>query len=239
MRLLSLGALALPVLFDLTFGESCKPLTVRNDPPARVDGNEVALSSYSYCSGTLNTTCYIANVTTDRQVVYLWYTDRNDESSPLAGVSLSLLSAVGTDGEWQIWGASTPIEVGGITELLNITYEANGIGKTYHQILNIPISGGNGPPPTAASPPQSYASPRGLSTDISEYLAPQDGSEAAVALARLFLNINPPIAGAAKGVAVAARSGPSFPMQEPNYEYVWVRDTSLAMNVVQQLYAGT
>ncbi len=37
---------------------------------------------------------------------------------------------------------------------------------------------------------------------------------------------------------VAARSGPSYPQKIPDYEYNWVRDESLTMNVVETLYAA-
>ena len=37
---------------------------------------------------------------------------------------------------------------------------------------------------------------------------------------------------------VAARSGPSYPQKIPDYEYNWVRDESLTMDVVRMLYAA-
>jgi len=54
----------------------------------------------------------------------------------------------------------------------------------------------------------------------------------------MFLNINPDVAGAVEGVVVAARSGPTYPQTDPDYEYNWVRDASLTMDVVQTLYAA-
>ncbi|KAK6428167.1 hypothetical protein LTR95_015689 [Oleoguttula sp. CCFEE 5521] len=54
----------------------------------------------------------------------------------------------------------------------------------------------------------------------------------------MFLNIQPAIPGAVNGVVVAARSGPSYDQKDPDYEYDWVRDSSLTMEVVNTLYAA-
>lgn len=54
----------------------------------------------------------------------------------------------------------------------------------------------------------------------------------------MFLNINPAVEGAVDGVVVAARSGPSYEQKDPDYEYTWVRDTSLTMDVVEDFYAA-
>jgi glucoamylase len=40
------------------------------------------------------------------------------------------------------------------------------------------------------------------------------------------------------GIVVAARSGPSYDQKLPDYEYNWVRDASLTMDVVETLYAA-
>jgi glucoamylase len=40
------------------------------------------------------------------------------------------------------------------------------------------------------------------------------------------------------GIVVAARSGPSYDQKIPDYEYNWVRDASLTMDVVETLYAA-
>ena len=37
---------------------------------------------------------------------------------------------------------------------------------------------------------------------------------------------------------MAARSGPSYQQTDPDYEYNWVRDASLTMDVVQSLYSA-
>jgi len=55
----------------------------------------------------------------------------------------------------------------------------------------------------------------------------------------MFLNINPDMPNASKGTVTAARSGPSYPAKDPDYEYNWVRDSALTMDVVQTFYAAS
>ena len=140
---------------------------------------------------------YIKNLDYDK-VVDLYYTNRQNESTALSVVSLNYISSIG-NGNWEYWGGDTHVYVDGITELLNVTYEASDIGKTYHQILNLPVNASGAPVPTLPSPPAPYATPRGFGEDVTGYLAVDVGSESETALARIFLNINPPIPGAAKG----------------------------------------
>jgi glucoamylase len=77
--------------------------------------------------------------------------------------------------------------------------------------------------------PQPYASPSGLSNDISAYLAASTDSGAGLAKSLMFANIN--VVGSANGTVIAAQSYSS-----PDYAYNWVRDASLTMDVVQSLY---
>lgn len=81
-----------------------------------------------------------------------------------------------------------------------------------------------------------YATPQGLSEDLNEWLATNVGTEAAIAKTRMFANIEPNVNNAAKGTVVAAQSGPSYASTAPDYEYNWVRDSSLTMDVVRSLY---
>lgn len=199
---------------------------------------------------------YIANVNYNK-IVNLYYTNRQNESTPLSVISLNYQSSIGSDGAWEFWGANTPVYIDGITELLNITYQATDIGETYHQILNIEVEATGAPEPSLPEPPAPYARPQGFGDDITAFLSPESnsGSEALTAFDRMFLNINPAIDGAAKGlitsplldrihsltflgVVVAARSGPSYDQKIPDYEYNWVRDASLTMDVVYKLYAA-
>ena len=121
---------------------------------------------------------------------------------------------------------------------MNLTYQATDIGETYVQTLNLPVNASGAPAPTLPSPPAPYATPRGFGADITSWLAVSVGSEAETAFARMFLNINPDVEGAAEGTVVAARSGPTYTDTNPDYEYNWVRDASLTMDVVQTLYAA-
>lgn len=91
--------------------------------------------------------------------------------------------------------------VDGITELLNLTYQATDIGETYRQILNIEVEATGDPEPTLPEPPAPYAKPQGFGNDITKFLSLETGSdsEALTAFDRMFLNINPAIDGAAKG----------------------------------------
>lgn len=56
-------------------------------------------------------------------------------------------SSIGNDGKFEYWGANTPVYIDGITELLNLTYQATDIGQTYHQILNIEVEPSGEPEP--------------------------------------------------------------------------------------------
>ncbi len=197
------------------FGQDCEVHTLRNSVPTN---RKVALQSYSYCGGTLDVTVrvircrtpdsqrlistikvYTANVNYNK-IVELYYTNRQNESTPLAVVSLNYQSSIGTDGKWEYWGANTPVYTDGITELLNLTYQATDIGQTYHQILNIEVEPSGKPEPTLPKPPAPYARPQGFSNDITKFLAVDDGSEAEIAFTNMFANINPAIDGAAKGI---------------------------------------
>ena len=128
--------------------------------------------------------------------------------------------------------------VDGISQFLNVTYQDVDNGQSYDQVLNLDVNASGAPEPTFPAPPAPYATPSGFGSDITDYLAVSSGSEAEIAQAGLFRNVNPAISGAANGTVVAARSGPSYPQQQPDYEYNWVRDASLTMDVVQQLYSA-
>lgn len=110
------------------------------------------------------------------------------------------------------------------------------------QQLGLPVDATGAPEPSLAVPPAPYASPLGFGDDITDWLAvkgnPNVDSEAKLAFQRMFLNINPAVEGAVDGVVVAARSGPSYEQKDPDYEYTWVRDASLTMDVVATLYTA-
>jgi len=120
--------------------------------------------------------------------------------------------------------------VDGITELLNITYDAVDISQTYDQILDIKVTATGAPPPTTVAP-KPYATPRDFSPDITTWLAPNANSEAGISKARMFNNIEIP--GAALGTVIAAQS-----YTAPDYAFNWVRDSSLTMDVVNTFYAS-
>lgn len=171
------------------------------------------------------------------KLVTLYYTNRQDKTTPLSVVSLEYDSTL-PDSNWEYWGAYTPIYIDGIKHFLNLTYEDIDTGNTYVQQLNLPVHASGAPEPSLPSPPAPYAAPRGFGDDITDYLAVSRGSEAETAHSRMFLNINPAISDAVNGTVVAARSGPSYSQKLPDYEYNWVRDASLTMDVVQELYSA-
>jgi glucoamylase len=212
----------------------CQTTTVQASVPS--DTN-VALSSYSYCGGNLDVSVYIANVNYNK-VVTLYYTDSQGVSTPLTSLALGYNSSI-PNTNYEFWSASTPVYLDGITELLNLTYQAKDIGQTYVQQLQLDVKASGNAPPSPAAIPAPYASPNGFSDDITSWLAPKNGSQAEFSKTRMFLNINPDIDGAAKGTVVAARSGPSYDQKLPDYEYDWVRDSSLTMDVVRSLYAAS
>ncbi|WPH01779.1 Hypothetical protein R9X50_00463200 [Acrodontium crateriforme] len=215
-------------------GQTCETQTLATAPPN--DGSELALSTYSYCGGTLTATAFIANLDYDK-LVTLYYTNRQGQSTPLSAVQFGYQGDASVSG-WEVWNTQTAIYIDGITELLNLTYQATDIGKTYVQSLNKPVQASGAPAPTLPSIPTPYAEPMGFEQDITNWLSVSIGSEVETAFARMFLNINPSIQGDAKGTVVAARSGPSYDQKDPDYEYNWVRDSSLTMDVVKTLYSG-
>ncbi|EMC92356.1 glycoside hydrolase family 15 protein [Baudoinia panamericana UAMH 10762] len=216
-----------------TLGQACQTTTLTSSAPT--DGSELALQSYSYCGGTLNATVYIANLDYNK-VVSLYYTNAQGLSTPLSVVTFGYSSSIANN--FELWTTSTPVYIDGITTLLNLTYQATDIGETYVQTLNLPVNASGAPAPSVAAPPKPYATPRGFGGDITTWLSVNTSSESETAFRRMFLNINPAIPGAAEGVVVAARSGPSYTQTDPDYEYNWVRDASLTMDVVQTLYAS-
>ena len=80
-----------------------------------------------------------------------------------------------------------------------------------------------------ASSPTPYASPKGFSQDITNWLAATNTSQAGLSKNKMFANINIP--GAAPGTVIAGQS-----YSEPDYAYNWVRDSSLTFEVVVSLY---
>ncbi|KAK5161403.1 hypothetical protein LTS14_001199 [Recurvomyces mirabilis] len=231
-----IAAFAGLVFAGTAYGQTCQTTTLTSSVPT--NGTEVALGSYSYCGGTLNATAYIANLDYNK-VVSLYYTNAQGQSTPLSVVTFGYSSSIGTDGSWELWTTSTPIYIDGITRLLNLTFQATDIGQTYTQTLNLPVNATGAAAPTLASPPAPYATPRGFGDDITTWLSINIGSELETAFQKMFVNINPAITGAAQGVVVAARSGPSYVNLDPDYEYNWVRDASLTMDVVQMLYSAS
>jgi len=167
------------------YGQACQTTTFSSSAPT--DGTELALATYSYCGGVLNSTAYIANVNYNK-VVSLYYTNAQNISTPLSVVTFGYTSSIG-DGSWELWSTSTPVYIDGITELLNLTYQAIDIGQTYVQTLDLPVNATGPPAPTLPSPPAPYASPKGFGDDITSWLAISNGSEAEIAFQRMFLNI--------------------------------------------------
>ncbi|KAG9658439.1 glucoamylase precursor, partial [Aureobasidium melanogenum] len=181
----------------------CQTTTVQASVP---NNTNVALHSYSYCGGNLDVSVYIANVNYNK-VVTLYYTDSQGVSTPLTSVSLGYNSSI-SNTNYEFWSANTPVYLDGITELLNLTYQATDIGQTYVQQLQLAVKPSGDAPPAPAAIPSPYATPSGFSDDITAWLAPKNGSQADFAETHMFLNINLDIDGAAKGTVVAARSGP-------------------------------
>lgn len=151
-----------------------------------------------------------------------------DLSTPLSVIQLGYDSSiVGTN--WELWTSNNSyINSDGITRLTSLTYRATDV--TYTEQLNVTVVASD-PTLTTSTIPVPYATPTGFSNDISTWLAPKAGSEAALAKSKLFTNIEVP--DAAKGTVIAAQS-----YSHPDYAYHWVRDASLTMDVVQSIYAA-
>ncbi|KAK4986607.1 hypothetical protein LTR50_005217 [Elasticomyces elasticus] len=232
----ALSVLAL-FLTDAVLAQTCKTETLQSTIPT--DGSEVALNTYSYCGGSFNVTVYIANLCYNK-IVRLYHTNAQNQSTPLSVASLNWIKEIdGTNYAWELWGANiSDAYLDGLTEILNVTYNALDIGKTYVDIVDAEVVASGAAAPTPAAPPKPYATPLGFSDDITKWLQPNKGSEDGIAMTRMFMNINPDVVGAVNGTVVAAQSGPTYPQHDPDYEYDWVRDSSLTMDVVQTLYAA-
>jgi len=140
------------------------------------------------------------------KIVTVYYTNALGQSTPLSVIQLGYQgNAPGVPiYTWELWGASTPqVNLDGITTLLNVTFRALDIGQTYVSVLNLPVTA-SGPLPTTTSLPAPYATPKGFSQDITNFLAPINNSQAGVSKARMFNNINVP--GSANGTVTAAQS---------------------------------
>lgn len=228
-NLCSWGVLAAALSFFSSVsaqGNTCNTFIEANSIPS----SGVSLYSYSYCGGTLNLTAYIENIDYDK-IVEVYFTNAQNQSTPLSVIGLGYNSSI-LNTNWEYWSSSTSVYVDGITELINITYAATDVNQFYYQTLDIPVVASGNPPPSPAAPPTPYATPSGLANDITSYLAPSNGSEAALSKVLMFDNIDIP--GAANGTVIAAQS-----YTAPDYAYNWVRDSSLTMDVVQQFYAAS
>ena len=230
------GTTVFASLLASVFGQTCQTTTLLTAPPT-TNGTKIALGSYSYCAGVFNATAFVGNVDYNK-VVSLYYLDGSGASTPLSVVTFGYTNGIGDGSTWELWSTSTPVFYDGLTKLLNLTFQATDIGATYTQVLNLPVNATGGPAPTVPALPKPYATPRGFEADITAWLAVAVGSELETAFAGMFTNINPAIDGASLGTVVAARSGPSYAQLLPDYEYNWVRDSSLTMDVVQMLYAA-
>jgi glucoamylase len=184
---------ALVAIVGSSTAQTCNTNTILASPPS--DGN-VALQAYSYCGGTLNVTAYIANLDYNK-LVTLFFTNRQNVSTPLASISLNYIEGVASN--FELWGSAVPIYIDGITELLNLTYQATDIGETFVQQIDIPVVASGASEPSPAAPPTPYATPLGLSSDITAWLQTNTTSEAVVAKSRMFSNINTNVTGATNG----------------------------------------
>lgn len=163
------------------------------------------------------------------KIVKLYYTDSNGDSTPLTTLALDYQGPANADGTWENWGTSSSTAyIDGVSKLLNITYNAVDISKTYFDVVDVSVQASGGPPPVSTAPVP-YATPKGFSKDITNWLAATKDSEAWIAKNRMFDNINVP--GAAPGTVIAAQS-----YSEPDYAYNWVRDAALTMDVVEKFY---
>jgi len=152
----------------------------------------------------------------------LYYTNAAGVQNPLTAITLGYQSSI-PNTNYEFWTATDiPVYIDGISELLNITYQALDIKQVYYQVLDEKVVASGDPAPGPASPPAPYATPLGKAKDITQWLAPVANSEAGIAKSRMFNNINVP--GAALGTVIAAQS-----YTAPNYAYNWVRDSSLTM----------
>jgi glucoamylase len=228
MIIRNFGSIILSFLtvFHQVHAQTCQTFIESSSIPT---STAVELYSYSYCGGTLDLTAYVKNIDYNK-IVEVHYTNAQNEFTPLSVISLSYNESIANT-NWEYWSASTPVYVDGITELINITYAATDVNQFYSQQLGISVAPSGSPPPSSAAPPTPYATPSGLAEDITTYLTATNNSQAALSKTLMFANID--VSDAANGTVIAAQS-----YTNPNYAYNWVRDASLTMDVVQQLYAA-
>ncbi|CAN6674817.1 hypothetical protein TRVA0_067S00100 [Trichomonascus vanleenenianus] len=215
---------------SVALASTCENVTVTQSLPS--DSN-VALESYSYCGGYLAATAYIKNLAYDKLITLYW-TNANNQSTPLNAGSFNFAFTDTSNSDWEHWSLNVSVVPDGANMLLNLTYETTALGGVYLQELNLDIEATGAPAPSEVMPPvyTPYASPKGFSNDITKWIEASKSSQAAMCLEGIFNNIN--VEGAANGTVIAAQS-----YEDPDYAYNWVRDASLTMNVVADLYEAT
>lgn len=136
MKSVTCGVSAGLALIYGAYGQDCRITTFLDNVPT--NGDNVTLSSYSYCGGILNTTAYINNLAYNKRVT-LYYTDRQGDSTPLSSVGLGYQS--GIDGtNYELWSSSSPAYVDGIEQLLNLTYVVVDLGIVHQHHVSQPVA---------------------------------------------------------------------------------------------------
>lgn len=213
----------------------CHPVITKPEVDDDIKG--IQLHSYSYCGGILNATAFVQN-TSYRKEITLYFSNRLNITNPLTTLALRYHSDV-PDTKYEYWNAAESIYLDGVDRLLNLTYHAADKRETFTQILNIDVTPSGKKEPRPPTPPKPYASPMGLQKDITQFFSLTINAQTAKSKSAFFANIHPDLPGVADGTVVAARSGPSFPQKDPNYEYDWVRDAALVLDTVVQFYNST
>lgn len=131
MKCTIVGILAGLAFIQSAHGQSCNTTTLQINVPT--NGDNVVLSTYSYCGGTLNTTALINNLAYNKQVT-LYYTDREGNGTPLSLIGLGYEGSInGTN--YELWSSSSPAYVDGVQELLNLTIVYSDLGTA---LLGLP-----------------------------------------------------------------------------------------------------
>lgn len=99
VRRLLTSALSGLAFVATAWSQACETNTLQSTVPG--DGTEIALGNYSYCGGTFNASAYVANVNFNK-VVTLFYTNRQNESTPLSSLTFGYSSSI-ENGDWELW----------------------------------------------------------------------------------------------------------------------------------------
>ncbi|KAJ3133942.1 glycoside hydrolase 15 protein [Physocladia obscura] len=194
--------------------------TVHPSVPSPTTGPQVQTEDYGYDGTTLSGTLWVQNIAYTK-VVQVIYSTANGDWNNNGNVINAVYQAPSTNG-YETWTFSAAVS--SIAEFY-VKYQVS--GNTYYDNNNSQNYAVTAPPaPAACTGTPTHAVTSGIQSDITAYFNAGVPSFTQY----LFNNIHP--AGTSPGIVVAAPENNTV----NDYFYHWIRDSSLVMNTVNQIY---